>query len=143
MVLFARADAAVVAFHQDLVDALQRHPLWFARVCLLALAAVMACRAIAYDRAGFWLALDALMLAGLWFDCRSSAFLATIGSVRWVRCLGLVFILLDVLFALLVPSPARVLQLMISVLLTAFFYFAACRPPKPPLPRGRFAMGGA
>lgn len=143
MGLFARADTAVVAFHQDLVDALQRQPLWFARVCLAVLVACTATRIAMVDLSAFQLVVNLALLTLLWLNCRSAATLASAGTFTLFRYTFLVTFPLDVLVSLLVPSLERLPILLFSVFLTAFFFFAACRPPKPPLPRGRFAMGGA
>lgn len=151
--MIRRLDAFLITqTFQPLVDITQRQPAWCARQCAL-LGAVCAVLWPHFTDASLLSA--AVVLVG--FLVLSAISLipgaaAAVGSVTWIRILFLLAVVFD--FALLLLIALAVLSadtirfafsMALDLAWGGYYYFAACRPPRPraPRPRGRLAHGGA
>lgn len=146
MGLMARADSAVLDWHQDVVDALQRQPLWICRRLIPAIAACWLARFALQEAPATWVSVVSAVVSvfALWLTCQSAAFLASVGVFRFIRYVFLVLACVDVAAALALafsaPAPINAVDTLRSLLFTAFYYFAACRPPRPRPPRRAAAL---
>lgn len=143
MSALARIDSAVLGWHQDLVDALQRRPLWFARLCFAGIAVCELGLHAVTTTTLFAKVASAVLLLLLFVDTRSESALVRGPRSRGPRLFGAAMVLFFLLLAALYPAPARAFHLGTVVLLTAFMNFAACRPPRPRPPRMATAGGAA
>lgn len=132
---------------QAVVDAAQRQPAWLSRQCALLGALVVALRHyfVGISLLATVVSLVCLLLAGAITLLPAS--IASIGTLRWVRYTLLLFLAFDaVALALLPGAAARIASsTLLDLAWIGFYYFAACHPPRPrvPRPRGRLAHGGA
>lgn len=150
--MLSRADAALLAVVQDLVDLLQRRPVVLARWCVAAMVAL---------RLAQWLVLgppSAPVLAALshglaWLvllvAAASDRLLAEVFGTPAVRKFVLVLAVLFIAFigvppVLLgvEPDPARGFLLARELFSVAYFYLASCRPPRPRPPRHVGSLAG-
>lgn len=134
--------------YQAVVDLSQRQPAWWARQCVIG-HLVMTCIRIAINPADQpWLnyaILGACLVVSpmQWLVTLLPSWFAGMGASRLTRLLLLGLALLRLL-GLFGPNPAIcILALLGDVVLMSFCYFAACKPPRPRVPRTRLAPGGA
>lgn len=148
-----RLDAFLVTrVFQAVVDLTQRQPAWCARQCAL-LGAV--CTALWPYFTDASLLSAAVVLVGFLVLAAISLIpgaAAAVGAVTWIRILYLLVSVFDaaiLALAALAVLPSDTARFAFSMALDlawfGFYYFAACRPPRPrvPRPRGRLAHGGA
>ncbi|WIY40460.1 hypothetical protein QRO08_09675 [Paracidovorax citrulli] len=142
-------DRWLLAQHQHVVDWVQRSPGWLSEQCALMMAVLtLVGAALEQDWGAVGLALVGLSLGCivvLFLVAREPVVLAAMGArsgLRW----GLLALLLVrlTLLVLLLASGLEVRRYMLfsvvsGVGLVAYVYFAACRPPRPRLPRQRIA----
>lgn len=150
--MIRRLDARIIAAHQWVVDLSQRQPAWCARQCAL-LGAV--CAVLWPHFTDVSLLSAAVALVGFLVLSATSLLpgaAAAVGAVTWIRILFLLVVVLD--FALLLLIALAVLSadttrfafsMAIDLAWCGYYYFAACHPPRPPVPRTspRLARGGA
>lgn len=146
--MIRRLDAFLVArVFQPVVDAVQRQPAWMARQCALLGALVVALRHhfVGASLVATVVSLVCLLLAAAITQLPASV--ASIGALRWVRCVLMLFLVFDAVALALYPdASARLASAsLLDLAWFGFYYFAACHPPRPrvPRPRGRLAHGGA
>ena len=147
--MIARLDAFLLGrVFQGVVNLSGRDPVWWARQCavLYLLLSVMVC---VLDGWLWWRVLG-LLLSPLFF---APAFLAPDALRvicdapawrRFILALELAGLLLSaIIFAAGRADAALVCADAAGLAFMAFVYFPGCRPPPPPRPRGRLALGGA
>lgn len=147
--MIARLDAFLLGrVFQGVVNLSGRDPIWWARQCavLYLLLSVMVC---VLDGWTWWRVLG-LLLSPLFF---APVFLAP-DAMRVVcdapvfRRVLLVFELAGLLLSVLIFTEGRADAGLVcadaaGLAFLSFVYFPGCRPPPPPRPRGRLALGGA
>lgn len=146
-------DARLIAAHQWVVDLTQRQPAWLARQCCLLGLITVAVRYAIMGHALWAAAVTVLAFTALAVLTLSPGRFHGGCSGFWLRLLFLLTLCIDtglLLLALLLPVPAETvvrftLGCLPDLCLIAFHYLAACKPPRPrvPRPRGRLAHGGA
>jgi hypothetical protein len=142
-------DRWLLAQHQHIVDWGQRSPAWLAEQCALMMAVLtLVGAALEQDWGAVGLVLVGLSLgciALLFLVAREPATLAAMGAVSrlrwWLLALLLVRLMWLVLLLALGLEIRRYMLFSVAsgVGLVAYVYFAACRPPRPRLPRPRIA----
>lgn len=145
--MIARADAALLAWHQDVVDLVQLRP---AAVCRWVLAVTMALTFWHWflkPPSGLSLAFAGVSMLALWVATLSDGVLAMVFGMPWLRCFHLGLFLLQTLAAVYLAfrglsDPARGVSLLVAASMLAFVYFAGCRPPRPRPPRVAGALSG-
>lgn len=145
--MIARADAALLAWHQDVVDLVQLRPAALCRWVLVAMVALNAWLWWLKPPSVASLALAAIALLGMALLTCSEWLLAAVFGQAWIRRLHMVLFVAMVLFAVLVtavlePEVHRGVSLLCSSAGLAFVYFAGCRPPRPRPPRLAGALSG-
>jgi hypothetical protein len=131
------------------VDASQLQPLWWARSSAVVIEVLFVAKGVLFGWTAWTLLGAAVFPLLAVLITASPTLLGVFGSATLPRLVLLVMSLLNVVLALLlmlVPDPLPpelVFGLWVDLIYPSLFYFAACRPPKPPLPRGRLAPGGA
>ena len=147
--MIRRLDAFLIAqTFQPLVDLTQRQPAWCARQCAL-LGAVCAVLRPHFTDASLLSAAVVLVLSAISLIPGAAA---AVGSVTWIRILFLLAVVFD--FALLLLIALAVLSadtirfafsMALDLAWGGYYYFAACRPPRPraPRPHGHLTHGGA
>ena len=147
MNLFARFDAWLIAGpYQAIVDLSQRKPAWWAQQSLIATLVMEGIRQVVFIKPAGWFAytmlfLVVLCLAGMWVFTLSPALLAQAGSDRRLPAFLVVLSLFRIPVLFTAPERA-VIGLVCDVCYLSFFYFAACKPPRPRLPRSKLAGAG-
>lgn len=147
MNLFARIDAWLIAGpFQTVVDISQRKPEWWAQQSLIATLVLECIRQVVFIKPSDWIAyallfLGALCLAGMWLFTLSPALLAYAGSDRRLRAMLVVLSLFRIPVLFTAPERA-VIGLVCDACYLSFFYFAACKPPRPRVPRSKLASAG-
>ncbi len=130
--------------YQGLVDISQRKPTWWAQQCVLGSLVMFVIQFVLFPQPGVWkpyafLGVNTITLSVLWLATLSPALFAWIGAARPVRC----FILVLLLTNLYIDEPTRdVLVLFGNFGVTSVYYFAACKPPRPRVPRTKLAGAG-
>lgn len=149
MNVFHRIDSWLIEGpYQAVVDLSQRKPVWWARQSLVANLVMVCIRAAAFSTEQSWKgylipAICAACSAVIWITTHSPVAFAATGQQRFFR-LFLVVMTVPLLLGLVVGDPARTLAgLLIHIAFMSFYYFAACKPPRPRVPRGRLAPGSA
>lgn len=133
-------DKALLHWHQDLVDMLQRQPVQLARVCAMVYAPCVFLLWFMHDSPFGWthyvvMAIDVLAVTLLCIGALSAFVLAIVGADAFiVRCVLVVCLSLVVLLSTIAPGLNNVPAMLRSVAGVMYFYFAACRPPKPKPP---------
>ncbi len=143
-------DRWLLVQHQHIVDRAQRSPAWLAEQCALMMAVLTLVGAVLeLDWGAVGLVLVGLSLgciAVLYLVAREPTALAAMGAASRVRWWLLVLLLVRLTWlVLLLASGLEVQRYMLfsvasGVGLVAYVYFAACRPPRPRLPRPRIAV---
>lgn len=152
--MIRRLDAFLITqTFQPLVDITQRQPAWCARQCALLGALCSGLRHHFTDASLLLVAFMAAVFLLLAAITLLPGATAALGAQRWVRYVFLLFLAFDAVMLALLPladaAPESVARFSLSSALDlawfGFYYFAACRPPRPrvPRPRGRLAHGGA
>lgn len=136
-----RIDAWIIErIYQQIVDWSQRKPAWFGRQVAIAQIIVVLLQPLFIPSFGMYTVALGLLAAGLCFYwARNDATFATNGRLgRWV---GLRLFMLTLVFVGPIADvhPATNLR---SLLCVSWFYFSACRPPKPREPKHRLASAG-
>ncbi|CDN87346.1 hypothetical protein BN948_01768 [Hydrogenophaga intermedia] len=136
MKLLDRIDAAVLGWHQDVVDFLQRRPVVLGRFCLTATALLhFACWFL--KTPPLWLValslLGLLVMSGLVATEGMYAVFGRIAAARYVQLVAGMLHLVASPFG--EPELVRGLVVLDWMASTAYFYFMACRPPRPRPPR--------
>lgn len=149
MSVFHRIDSWLIEGpYQAVVDFSQRQPAWWGRQCAIGYL-VMTCVHIAV-RHGDQAWLDYVILAAAllaapmqWLVTLLPAWFASMGESRFLR-LSILAIALPDLLGLFGQNPAAwASDLLCHVAAVSYCYFAACKPPRPRVPRTRLAPGGA
>ena len=148
--MIRRLDARLIAAHQWVVDITQCSPAWYGQQCAIAIGVLVVVRAALFDLVNWVLPLLLLLVGLLWVVARAPTLYASIIS-GWTRawfiaCLLVRFVAAAALVAYGQPlAPFGLISLLIEAGSTAYAYFAACRPPRPRVPRTspRLARGGA
>lgn len=130
---------------QPVVDLSQRQPVWWARQCAVAHVVLQLVSGLLWGWG--WVLVLALLLFPVfaWLvtatPARAAAFGADWRFRGFVLCLQLVQMALLALVLVLVGSlqSREVLGFVVLCVFTALVYFCACRPPRPPVPRGRLS----
>ena len=129
MNLFRRIDALLLArVFQPVVDLSQRQPIWWVQQSAVPAALLLSRSAVLVAWIG---SCDLWRMIALWLTLTTFAMLLT---VWWASS------------ALGQPFTLPVLDNLASVVQVALLFFAACRPPKPRVPRtapDRLSLGGA
>jgi len=141
--MIRRIDTWLLArVYQPVVDATQKQPAWLARQCVLAWGLANIIGAFIFERPA-WILVLALAAAAVLTAATYAPPLLAGSTNLWFRALLLVFTALDVVMWATDTTPARwALSTVLDTAFTSFYYFAACRPPKPRVPRARLAYGG-
>lgn len=135
-----RIDAWIIRHvYQALVDWSQRKPSWWCRQCAAAFMAICAARYFAgMSSAPAWgTAAVLLTWASAWAFVGEPYVLAVIGSFSWIRWLLLFLGVMTFAVTLNVPGMLG------DAAVVSFYFFAACKPPKPREPRRWLAPAGA
>ncbi len=131
---------------QPIVDWSEKQPAWWYQQCIGASAVAYAIGLVLYpaERLGdafdwAWVAFMAFLFVGMFRDSANPALLAGRGpGLRWmlvgVAAVGLVI-------SVSKAEPDLPASIAFNVVFTAAFFFAACKPPRPRLPRGKLAFG--
>jgi hypothetical protein len=151
--MIRRLDARLIALHQWVVDATQASPMSLARqCCVLGFTATLV----------RWAALGATSWAAavvmgacviLFILTLSPPLFRFVGAEFWLRCFFVAGVAVDAVIlaaALILRAPSDTvarfsLACLSDLAVASFYYFAACQPPRPrvPRPRGRLVHGGA
>lgn len=123
---------------QSIVDLLQCKPARCAQPCAAAIAGLAVGQLLAGSQSPF--GATASVMAGLtmWVVAGSPAWFTAMNSYS-VR---LFYLLTTVLSATIWFDSRTLLDQAASTAAVAYFYFAACRPPRPRVPKGRFVPEG-
>lgn len=140
--MFRRLDAAVQRAFQWGVDLTGADPVRFARLACVGYAVGTTCKVALTGGAGWLLALVVLSMLSLvaMFVHGSAGFLAAVVStVQPFRAPLLVFDVVLVAVRLLGDVDFLPVGMIASLCWYAMVYLPGCRPPPPPMPRGRLA----
>lgn len=148
MSVFHRFDAwLIVAAYQPIVDLLQMAPTSLARQCIVGMLVIEVVR-LGLFRAEFngvsWVfaGLMLVSLACYWLITKSAAWFAAVGSLKHVRFALVVICVVRLMALSLGVTPPVALSSLSDFAFLSLHYFAACRPPKPRVPRSRLASAG-
>jgi hypothetical protein len=142
--LFLRADEALVRHvFQPIVDVSQKRPLWWFRkllgvVCLSAMfdVALRGLDSLLTPAGVINLVACTVSVAGLSLIATSDLFVAIVGEMVSLRLSLTGFLVVPLAANILLGLPTSAAQAAgytQSAAIIAMLYFAACRPPKPPL----------
>lgn len=146
----ARLDAWLIAGpYQAIVDLSQRAPAWLARQCIVC-ALVLECLRIPLFPPKFtgvhcaFLALTGVGLLLCWFFTKSPAWFAAVGSWASARAAIITICIIRVLLMPFGVTALGAYNLLSDLVILSFCCFAACKPPRPRVPRTSMAgVGGA
>jgi hypothetical protein len=130
-------DKAFLDWMQSVIDFTQKQPHEMCRLFAYGIGASSLVRA--YLNFEPWMAtLDAVMTVLYVSVSRSRVWVASMGEADYFRF----FMLLLAIFSTISTAihGGRVATLLQAWCLALFFYAAACRPPKPPLPKGKLGL---
>lgn len=123
---------------QSIVDLLQCKPSRCAQPCAAAIAGLAVGQLLAGSQSPFGATLSVLAGLIMWrAACRPVWFTAM--NSYGIR---LFYLLTTVLFVTVWSASCSLIEQADCVAFTAYFYFAACRPPRPRVPKGRFVPEG-
>lgn len=127
-------DKKLLAAHQWVVDASERKPGWWAEnvaypITGLHVAPILLRLDSGWDGVAvlLLLALGACLISA----ARSESFLATLGADQSIRVIVLLLIAWDAFRLFVEPSGDRFARLIAGVIMMSYYYFAACKPPRP------------
>lgn len=123
-------DQYVIHLHQQAVDNLQRRPVVLAKAATVLYAAAAAIRVMETED-GVLLGLSLLCAATMAATNRSESWFASVGSVYWIRVFMLAMLAADTVFNLF-KDDINFAGYLMTLSLVSYYYFAACKPPKPP-----------
>lgn len=131
-------DNYLTHLHQQIVDALQRQPHVLGRFATLIYAVLTLTNSVLYKDGMASLALTLVSVTVLLLLSTNARIYASLDDAWWLRYFMLGLIVLDTIGMLFVgKSLASYLS---GVPVTMFYYFATCRPPKPPERKHQFQL---
>lgn len=135
-------DYFLISFYQSLVDFFQKKPVWWVRQIAHGFLVLTLLLTLFGTETAFQVVINSAVTAIFYAYSRSEAETASLGSAGWIRVL--IFMLcfwaafLDSFWA----EPTAGLSIAREILFFSAYYFGACKPPKPKVPKTKFAMGG-
>ena len=138
----------IEVLYQGIVDLSQRKPAWWARQCVIGSLVLEALRAVLFqpyatsETYWFWTALFVMCLFVLWLITASPAIFAVMGAQAWVRAPLVAILLIRAVVMVFAPTPSGAFNMMMDVVFGSVYFFAACHPPRPRIPRSKLASAG-
>lgn len=131
--MLRKLDDAIITGHQWIVDLVQKQPRWCAEQALYTQITVFVVRST-LDQSPVWTFLLIMPIFGLmfWIARRlPSELLASMSNARFVALIFLSFNLVFIFDSAGIKTTNIILRIANDLMLTMFYYFLACHPPKP------------